>query len=91
MLGALIAIIFAIVNKFFSGTMSSTEPEWFQLVIAGVFTTMGWFSAGMFAAPKKVETKVILFILTIVLMLLVGINYDKATKKHECVIEKIKK
>ena len=24
-------------------------------------------------------------------LLLVGINYDKATKKHECVIEKIKK
>ena len=23
-------------------------------------------------------------------LLLVGINYDKATKKHECVIEKIK-
>ena len=24
-------------------------------------------------------------------MLLVGINYDKKTKKHECVIEKLKK
>ena len=24
-------------------------------------------------------------------LLLVGINYDKATKKHECLIEKIQK
>ena len=31
------------------------------------------------------------FALTNAILLLVGINYDKSTKKHECVIESMKK
>jgi hypothetical protein len=54
--------------------MKGDEP--FLMILAGALTALGWFFGGMNAAPRSQETKNILFALTVILLVGIGVNFS---------------
>lgn len=72
-LGFAAGLIFAMITKIFNRDIGAENP--FTLVAIGCAVTYCWFMAGMITSPKSQDPKKILFALTVIIILAVGVGW----------------
>lgn len=66
-------LLFAMISKIFNRDLGAGNP--FTLVGIGCAVAYCWFMAGMLTSPKSQDPKKILFALTVIIILAVGVGW----------------
>jgi len=72
-LGFAAGILFAMISKIFNRDLRADNP--LTLVVIGCAVAYCWFMAGMLTSPKSQDPKKILFALTVIIIIAVGVGW----------------